>query len=215
MIRLLRPLLAPAARRALRDRFGPEEIGCILDDAFRDYERQRPLLPREMQTGPRWMVRCAALTAGLYRALVKRRLTEIEARKRTAAVTWLVYEQMARIPWMLARLIERKPYERLKKATDLFRRFPFRAPAYDMVDVPAEGGVVAFDVSRCPVAEHLRAQGLPVLCVDAWCNLDFPLANKWGARLERTGTLAQGAECCDFRWRVQAEPFPSYRNRNT
>jgi ubiquinone biosynthesis protein len=75
-----------------------------------------------------------------------------------------------------------------------------------MVDVPAESNVVAFDVRRCPVAEYLSAQGLSELCVEAWCNLDVPLASKWGARLERTGTLAQGAERCDFRWHLEVVP---------
>ena len=80
---------------------------------------------------------------------------------------------------------------RLERATRLFRRFPFRAPSYDIVDVPRGDDVVAFDVRRCPVAEYFQSQGLSQVCVDAWCNLDVPLARKWGARLERTGTLAQ------------------------
>jgi ubiquinone biosynthesis protein len=204
MMRLMRPFLAPAARRVLGDCFEPEEIRRVLGDAFDDYDRRRPALPEEQQTGPRWMVHLAALTAGLYRALLARGLAEAEARRRTAEVTWLVYEKMAAVPWALARLMEREPYGRLEKATDLLRRFPFRAPSYDMVDVPAERDVVAFDVRRCPVAEYLRAEGLSELCVEAWCNLDILLANKWGARLERTGTLAQGAERCDFRWRLRA-----------
>jgi ubiquinone biosynthesis protein len=74
------------------------------------------------------------------------------------------------------------------------------------VDVPGGEDVVAFDVRRCPVAEYFRAQGLSQVCVDAWCNLDLPLARKWGARLERTGTLAQGAERCDFRWHLESKP---------
>jgi ubiquinone biosynthesis protein len=61
---------------------------------------------------------------------------------------------------------------------------------------------VAFDVRRCPVAEHFRAEGLSQLCVESWCNLDYAVAEKWGARLERTTTLAEGAERCDFRWCV-------------
>jgi len=44
------------------------------------------------------------------------------------------------------------------------------------------------------------------LCVDAWCNLDVPLAEKWGSRLERSTTLAEGAERCDFRWRLNRKP---------
>ena len=205
MMRLLWPVLAPAARTALGSRFSREEVASILDDAFTDYAGQRRKLPRERQLGPRWMVRFAALTAGLYRALLRRRIVDAEARRLTADVTWRVYEKMAALPWVIARRTAKTPYDRLRLATSLFRRFPFRAPGYDMVDVPAEIDVVAFDVLRCPVAEYFRSEGLSELCVDAWCNLDIPLAKQWGARLERTGTLAQGAPRCDFRWRLERD----------
>jgi len=206
-----RLLLTPAAGRALRGRFSPADIRGVMDDAFEDYEQQRPRIPGEKDIGARLMVHFAALTAGFYRALVARRLPDEDARRLTAQTTWLVYDKMAAIPWALARLTRRGRYARLRRATDLFRRFPFRAPGYDMVDVAAAGNVVAFDVRRCPVAEYFQAQGLSQVCVDAWCNLDVPLAEKWGARLERTGTLAQGAECCDFRWRVEDQPVGGRR----
>jgi ubiquinone biosynthesis protein len=203
MMRVLRPLLAPAVRRVLRSRFSRREIRVILDEAFKDYERQRPQVPHEQEVGARLMVHFAALTVGYYRSLRARNVTDEDARRLTADVTWLVYEKMAAVPWLVARLTRVTPYDRLERATQLFRRFPFRAPSYDMVDVPGGHDVVAFDVRRCPVAEYFRAHGLSQVCVDAWCNLDMPLATKWGARLERTGTLAQGAERCDFRWRVK------------
>jgi ubiquinone biosynthesis protein len=211
MMRLLRPLITPAARTILRRRFAPEEIAGILDAAFQDYGRQRARLPAEQEVGARLMVHFAALTAAFYRSLRVRNVTDEDARRLTADVTWRVYEKMAAVPWLVARFSRLTPYGRLERATQLFRRFPFRAPSYDMVDVPAGDGVVAFDVRRCPVAEYLRAQGLSQVCVDAWCNLDVPLARKWGARLERTGTLAQGADRCDFRWHVEGERVPPRR----
>ena len=51
----------------------------------------------------------------------------------------------------------------------------------------------------------IQAQRLAQLCVGAWCNIDVALAKKRGARLEHTGTLAQGAERCDFRRRLESE----------
>jgi hypothetical protein len=203
MIRLLRPLLAPAVRRALRGRFSSPDIHGVLDDAFNDYQRKRPRLAKEKAFGARLMVHLAALTAGFYRSLRARDVTDEDARRLTADMAWRVYEKMAAVPWLIARLTKASPYERLKRATQLFRHFPFRAPSYDMVDVEAAADVVAFDVRRCPVSEYFQAEGLPQVCVDAWCNLDVPLAKKWGARLERTGTLAQGARRCDFRWHVE------------
>lgn len=205
MMRLLKPLLAPAARTALRERHSAGEIASVLDDAFADYGRQRFLLPRERQAGARLMVHFAALTAGVYRALRARDLSENDARRLTADMTWRVYKKMAAVPWVIARGTRATPFGRLEKATRVFRTFPFRAPSYDMVDVPADEGVVAFDVRRCPVAEYFHAQELSELCVEAWCNLDIPLAKRWGGHLERSGTLAQGAERCDFRWHVDGK----------
>jgi ubiquinone biosynthesis protein len=125
-----------------------------------------------------------------------------EAARLVSAAAWLVYEKMALPPRVLAWLLRRNPLRRLKMATDLFRWFPFGPPSYQMEDVPAEAGVVAFDVLRCPVAEFFRREGQPELCVRTFCQLDFPLARAWGGTLERTGTIAAGAVRCDFRWRV-------------
>jgi hypothetical protein len=46
----------------------------------------------------------------------------------------------------------------------------------------------------------MRANDAADLCIGTWCNLDFPLAEMWGGRLERRGTLAAGAPVCDFRF---------------
>ena len=205
LLRLIRPALLPVARAALGDRFSDAETRAVVNDAFADYERTRESLPPEEQVGPRLMVHLAALTAGFYRALVSRGLEPAGARRRTGRVTAAVYERMGEVPWALSRLGGKEPRVRLEVATDLFRRFPFSAPGYEMVDVPAGADVVAFDVRRCPVAEHLRGEGLGELCLETWCNLDFALAERWGSRLERSETLAEGADRCDFRWRVERE----------
>ncbi|MCA9688548.1 MAG: L-2-amino-thiazoline-4-carboxylic acid hydrolase [Nannocystaceae bacterium] len=203
-MRFLKPALTPSARRGLATRFNRSEIADILDDTFAAYDEQRPQLIREPSAGGRLMVHLAALTVGLYRAITARGVCEDEARALTAAVTWRIYEKMASIPSALARVSAHTAFDFLKRATDLFRRFPFSAPSYVMEDVASNDDVVAFDVRRCPVAEHFRSQGLGELCVASWCNLDVPLAQRWGAQLERSRTIAGGASHCDFRWRVIA-----------
>ena len=50
--------------------------------------------------------------------------------------------------------------------------------------------------------EFFRSHGMQKLCRETWCELDFPLAEKWGGELERTTTLAEGASRCDFRWKT-------------
>ena len=39
-------------------------------------------------------------------------------------------------------------------------------------------------------------------CTNTWWKLDYPLAELWNAKLERTGSIASGAEICDFKWIV-------------
>ena len=120
----------------------------------------------------------------------------------TARVSGRVYDKMATVPTALSMLGTGSRWDRLRRATNLFRAFPFSPPSYQMVDVVTDDDVVAFDVHRCPVAEYFRAQDLGALCVESWCNLDYPLAQRWGSELERTQTIAGGACHCDFRWRV-------------
>ncbi len=201
-MRALRPVLATAAQGSLSARFNRGAIRAILDDTFADYEARRSELPREASAGGRLMVHLAALTIGLYRSLLGRGLARSEARSLTAGVTWRAYAKIAAVPTALSRVGARSTTDRVKRATDLFRYFPFSAPSYDMVDVASGADVVAFDVRRCPVAEYFLAEGLGELCVESWCNLDFPLAEMWGARLERRTTIAAGADRCEFRWRV-------------
>lgn len=200
--RMLKPILAPTVRRALAARFDRPAIRRILDDTFVNYEAQRDGLPREASAGGRMMVHFAGLTIGLYRALLVQGVTEAEARELTAAVTWRAFRRMATVPTALARMPRGSPRARVKRANDLFRRFPFSRPSYQMVDIASGPNVVAFDVQRCPVAEYFRSQGLGALCQVSWCNLDFQLAREWGIRLERPLTLAGGANRCDFRWQV-------------
>ncbi len=108
---------------------------------------------------------------------------------------------MGDLPWFAGGAFTRDGYQRLKLATDAFRTFPFGSPAYLWQDVEAGEGVVGFDCLRCPVAEYMASHNRSELCVQTFCNLDFPLAQQWGATLERTGTIASGAPRCDFRWR--------------
>ena len=35
--------------------------------------------------------------------------------------------------------------------------------------------------------------------------MDYPLAELWHAKLERTGSIAGGADKCDFRWTGKIE----------
>ena len=205
MVGPIKTWLVACARPILTEQFAEDRAREVLDTAFLRYESEAPSLAREQDLGGRLMVHCAALTASVYRVLIDEGLSEVDARALAAKVTGAVYCRMAEVPWLIARLSARSPLVRLRRATNAFRRFPFSSPSYRMEDVPGDERTVAFDVKRCPVAEYFRAQGLTELCVESFCNLDFALATKWGARLERPSTLASGAELCDFRWHLEAD----------
>lgn len=186
---LLRPLLTPAAQKEPSARFDRVSIRSIIEDAFVDYESQRAGLSREASAGGRVMVNLAALTIGLSRALLRRGISEDEARSPSARTTSKIYSETAAAPTALSRLGTRSPRSRVKRAKALFRRFLFSQPFYVMVDVDGGNDVVAFEVHRCPVVEYLRAHDLGDLRAESWCDLDLGLAKRWGSTLERTATL--------------------------
>jgi len=205
MIKLLRPILSQAVRRVLWNRLAPEEMEQVIQGAWRNYSDLALDLPAEPTLGARIMARLAAMTVSLHNSLREASLTEEEARERTSQVTWLVYEKLAMPPWKLTALLTKSRLARVKKAMDWFMRFPYGAPGYQMQYVQAEENTVAFDVHRCPAADYFARQGLSELCVNAFCNLDYPLADRWGVTLERSQTLAGGATHCDFRFRLRCE----------
>lgn len=142
----------------------------------------------------------AALVLALHETLIRHGIAAEDAQQLIYDIAWSVYRQMGEPPLLLGATFTRDPRKRLKLATDLFRNFPFGSPSYEWRDVPSGDGAVAFDCVKCPVAEFFAIHDASELCVQTFCRLDFPLAQTWGGKLERTGTLATGAERCDFRW---------------
>lgn len=207
----LKPVLNWAARRALvgrrRDaqwpaagRFSRSDVDGILRRLWRTFDELAPYIPAQPTLGARMNVRLACATVAAYRALVESGVEGRQAADLIADIGWAVYEKWSVLPKLISRAATRSPVRRLAIATGLFRRFPFTPPGYIMEDVPADDHV-AFDVLRCPVAEYFQEQGLSDVCVATWCNQDYALAEVWGGRFERGGTLIEGADRCDMRWR--------------
>jgi len=205
MIKLLGPVLSLAVRRVLRNRLAPEEIEQVIQGAWRNYGDLAQDLPAEPTLGARLMVRLAAMTIGLHNSLRQAGLTEEEAIERTSQITWLVYEKLTGLPWKLTALLAKNRIVRVRRVMDWSMRFPYGSPGYQMQYVQAEENTVAFDVRRCPAADYFARQGLSELCVSAFCDLDYPLADRWGVTLERSQTLASGATHCDFRFRLRCK----------
>jgi len=207
---IYKPVVKWAANRALvgrnRSRHKPEEgrftradVDRIIEQAWQNFERLAPNIPRERTVGNRMMLLLACVTAAFFEALIAAGIERDYAIELFADVAWRVYEKSGILPDLVTGVVTRDPAERMRMRVDMFLRFPFNPPGYVFKRLPFDDGA-AFDMVRCPVAEYLQAQGAADLCVGSWCNLDFALAEMWGGRLERNETLAGGADRCDFRF---------------
>ncbi len=204
-----RPVLGAVTRRVLVGRTvgGPDHgrtltrpgVETIVRRLWAHFDDLAPAFPREPTFGSRMTVALAAVTIAAHRALGEAGIVDPEATDLIREIAWRVYRAWGLVPGAIACLVTRDPVTRLRISTGLFRRFPFNPPGYRMEEVPANGAV-AFDVYRCPVADYFEARGLRDLCLGTWCALDEPLAEMWGASLQRQGTLAGGAVRCDFKW---------------
>jgi hypothetical protein len=93
----------------------------------------------------------------------------------------------------------------------------FRGGALEIDEIDRSGDSWRFDVTRCRYAELYRSLGMADLGVVLSCNRDAALIEGWGddVTLERTTTLMQGGDRCDFWYRrsgsapVDPAPPPS------
>lgn len=209
------PLISAAARRAIAGRsrsrsdptagrFTSSQVNEIVGDAFSRFERHVPDLPSEPTLGSRQNVMLAALTLSFLEALQQAGIERDYAIELTGDVCWRFYRQWGQITRAATRLLTRDPVRRLRLSVNAFLTFPFGRPGYRFDDVEQEDGR-SLDMQRCPVADYLGSRGAADLCAGSWCNLDYALAEMWGATLERSGTLVGGASCCDFRFRAEPD----------
>jgi hypothetical protein len=206
---VIRALVFRVARRVLtgrlrdtsdpvRGRLTRHEVNSILHGAAAEFARLAESLPEEPTAGSKLCVRLAAWTLALDRALQAHGVTATDSRTLTADVAWAAYRPFVAASTLPARLLVRNPEARLRALARSQQRFPFNPPGWRFT--PAGGDGSAVDIAYCPIAAYLLSHGAGGLCVAAWCGQDGPVAERWGAQLCRTGTLATGARACDFRY---------------
>lgn len=84
-----------------------------------------------------------------------------------------------------------------------FMKFAEVSTAGDSIEMePRESppGRMHADVIRCDYAKFFRALDEPELGFLLVCSGDYPVAETLGVGLERTQTIMQGADHCDFQW---------------
>ncbi len=175
-------------------------VGDLMKQTWERYYEIEPTVAIQPTLGAVFTTHAAALILALHETLLRHGIAAAESHRLIHDIGWSVYRQMAEPPLLIASAFTRDPRKRLELATDLFRGFPFGSPSYQWRDVASPDGAIAFDCLKCPVAEFFASRDASELCVQTFCRLDFPLAQTWGGRLERSGTIASGAELCDFRW---------------
>lgn len=179
-------------------------LGVPVDDLLKEvwarYYELEPSIAIQPNMGAVFTTHLAGVTLAMHEVLLRHGISAAESYRLIYDIGWKIYVQMGEPPLLVASAFTRDPGKRLKLATDIFRAFPFGAPGYGWRDVPSADGAIAFDCTKCPVAEFFAKQNSSELCVQTFCQLDFPLAEKWGGQLRRSGTIASGAEKCDFHW---------------
>ncbi len=194
-------LLEPHAKAVLKTTPLGVPVGELLNQVWERYYELEPSVAIQPSLGAVFTTHLAAATLAMHEALLRHGISAAESHRLIYDIGWRIYVQMGEPPLLMASAFTRDPHKRLKLATDIFRAFPFGAPSYEWRDVLSADGTIAFDCTKCPVAEFFGHHKASDLCVQTWCRLDFPLAEKWGGQLQRTGTIASGAARCDFRWK--------------
>ena len=181
-------------------------VSEIMQQTWDRYYELEPAIAIQPTLGAVFTTHAAALMLAMHETLLQHGIAVAESHRLIHEIGWRVYRQMAEPPLLIGAAFTRDPRKRLKLATDIFRSFPFGSPSYEWRDVASADGAIAFDCVKCPVAEFFASQNAAELCVQTFCKLDFPLAETWGGELKRSGTIASGAERCDFRWYPRRAP---------
>lgn len=188
------------AKKILAKEFKEEFVEQILKNTWQEYESLEVDLPKQQTLGATFTIHLACMSVALYNSLLKSGKNKEEAIDLIYQIGWKIYTRMSEIPMLIAGIFSDNPHKRMELATQVFRMFPFTAPDYGWEDVKADKNIVAFNCTRCHVAEYFKKFNIGDVCYNTWCKLDYPLAEQWGGKLERTGTIAIGAKVCDFRW---------------
>jgi hypothetical protein len=179
----------------------------------RAWARTRALQGELRKTRPRHsagvnlLLRLLEWDRALYGALLESGVPADDAGRWIAEINWMILGPSTALNFSLSRLRGRDLRTRVQWVVDLLFAVVFTAPFRRVVH--RAGDEVAFDVTRCPLAEYFAAQGTPELTRHAACSLDYRMAAQWGVTLSRTRTIAEGHPSCDFRFLVHPRALPT------
>lgn len=144
------------------------------------------------------LMRYMEWAAALYGAMRAQGMDRAKAGAIIESVQWASIGPAVALPYRLSRLHSSAPLLRVRWMTDLLFALVFTRPF--VRHRHGSDTHVAFDVTVCPLAQYFRDVGFSELTRHAACSLDQHLARQWGVHLQRTKTLADGHDLCDFRF---------------
>ncbi len=197
---LFKSLLNPYVSLILNKNMSPKHTEKILDRAWEMFTKMEPEIAPQSTMGATVNMHLAAATIAIYRSLLEVGCKKDQAATYIYDIGWKIYSRMGEWPMIIAGIFSSDPRKKMELATQMFRWVPFGPPAYEWEDVDADDKIIAFNCTKCPIADYFSRFQLSWLCYQTWCKLDFPLAEQWGGRLDRSNSIAGGAKICDFRW---------------
>lgn len=185
----------------VRGRFTQMDVKKILAQVWEKFDQLASEVPKQKTLGNQMNLYLSCVTFSCFQVLLELDVERNYVIELISDVSWKVYEKWGTIPISIAQLWNRNPREQMRFAVNAFLRFPFSPPGYRLNRLPSDDGI-SFDMQGCVVAEYFQTQDAEDLCVGAWCNLDFALAEMWGGWLERSEAIAAGSPRCDFRFKA-------------
>jgi ubiquinone biosynthesis protein len=160
-------------------------------------------IPPQLNAGGRHLLSQSAFTIALHQALIAGGADADAATELVADVVFETNRAAHAGLHRIARFRYRDPWDRLRWQSRLLRRFYYAPPAWQLHEVAVPGGH-GLDITRCAVADYYRQLGLSDLCERTICAQDVRVADQYGTPVgitfTRTGTIAGGADRCDFRY---------------
>ena len=205
----------PHYRKHLADAYGKAEGEAIARETLQRFEALLPDLPyiggdENPNTRPLYMT---AAWLAMYRALQARGASVEEAARLIylgSASFFNSFPTRWLLRWQGRRMADRRFRDQRRHAATISqeRRYPDDW-VFDFVEGDGRDFVSGVDYTECGAVKYLAREGAPEL-LPYLCWIDYPLFAAMHLRLDRTETLAQGGQKCDFRTSrgkpVQVEP---------
>lgn len=151
-----------------------------------------------MSPGYGFMMNLAKSVLYLFYSIQNSGLSREDAYAFTKAVVW----EMARdagTPLSNYLSFIRSPQIRIQFINKILWGIIYTKP-FKRSNITTKNGLHSFDVVSCPISEYYKDNREEQLCSEAFCSVDFKLAEQWGITFKRNKTLVRRCDSCDFKF---------------